>query len=324
MTTGIYRYLKVFFISMALVFCLVTVQRAFAMDASTSAVAQKYSISFPIAELGNCDSISSCKAYCDDSSHLDACVAFAKSKGFYRTPATPNPNQNATLEAAKTELGCSSEDECKAFCSQQSNQQICMSFAQKHGLHSQGAADTDQTNKTLALAKSILGCQSAEECKTFCSESQNQQKCSDFAKQAGIGGGMQKVGPGGCTSEDSCKTYCSEHESDCNQFMQSHMKPGENMPPNASASGFRGGPDGRPTFSPNPQASYSPAPGQCKSDSDCSSGQTCSTRGVVCSRLCIQGGPCPVPCFGRCVSQDQVNQESPRPLPPGTRPLEDH
>jgi len=38
-------------------------------------------ISFPIAELGGCNSKAECKAYCDDSTHAEACLSFAESRG---------------------------------------------------------------------------------------------------------------------------------------------------------------------------------------------------------------------------------------------------
>lgn len=178
---------------------------------------QKYGITFPISELGNCSDFAACRTYCDDPAHSTECIAFAKKKGFYKEPAQTDMTKVVTV--AKTELGCDSEDSCKTFCSQEANFQKCSDFAKKAGLQG-GVKNTASSNPTLAKAKEILGCTSADTCKTFCSQESNKQKCSDFAKQAGLRGGEQKVGPGGCTSEDTCKTFCSNPQNSqvCAQF----------------------------------------------------------------------------------------------------------
>ena len=38
-------------------------------------------VTYPIEELGNCGSKAECKSFCDNPSNIEACVAFAKSKG---------------------------------------------------------------------------------------------------------------------------------------------------------------------------------------------------------------------------------------------------
>lgn len=197
---------------------------------SASSSAQKYGITFPIAELGNCNDITACKAYCGLEANKEACTSYAQKKGFYRKPeATPNPEM---LQAAKTELGCDSYDACKLVCSNPDNQQKCSDFAKKHSLGSPPKSNVDILQK----AKAILGCDSESACRAFCSDPANQQKCSDFAKQVGINGGTRKVGPGGCSNEESCRVYCQTHMDECRQF---GGKPGF-----ASSSGERRAPEG--------------------------------------------------------------------------------
>ena len=46
--------------------------------------AKKFGVAFPVAELGNCASVSECRTYCEDQTHRDACVSFAKKKDSIR------------------------------------------------------------------------------------------------------------------------------------------------------------------------------------------------------------------------------------------------
>ena len=45
---------------------------------SDQEIAKKYGITFPIAELGNCVDVASCKTFCDDPKNHQICIDFAK------------------------------------------------------------------------------------------------------------------------------------------------------------------------------------------------------------------------------------------------------
>lgn len=201
------------------IFLLITVLFAFAAGTafaqeSPEGMAKKYNIQFPIAELGNCTDISSCKAYCDDEANRDTCMNFAKKKGFHKEIKRPD---DTILQSAKSTLGCDSEAACRSICEKEENFEKCSSFAQKHGLGGGPRGNPGGAN-ILQKAKEILGCDSEASCKSICENPENQQKCSDFAKQAGLGGGIRKVGPGGCNSEESCRSYCQTHQEECMKF----------------------------------------------------------------------------------------------------------
>lgn len=200
----------------------VSLLHAFAQTPTTAAeqsVAKKYNITFPIAELGNCVDVSSCKTYCDDTSHQDTCITFAKKKGFYKETNLDTQKQTI-LESAKLELGCNSEDSCKQICQKQENFEKCSQFAKKFNL-SDGNKKRISDTSTLQKANALLGCNSLDSCKALCEKEENKQKCSDFAKQAGLKGGERPVGPGGCSSIDSCRLYCLDpnHFQSCSQFV---------------------------------------------------------------------------------------------------------
>lgn len=177
-----------------IILCLVTVgflllqtKAAFSQEASSSG---KVQISYPISTLGNCESLTACKEYCDDETHKEACIAFAKSRGFYKDPqGTGNARSRLVIEKAKTELGCSSEVDCKAFCGLEENKQKCEEFAKKYNLKaSQGIND-----ELLEKAKRALGCDSEQGCKSLCQLEVNKEKCSLFAQENKLGGGVVKI-----------------------------------------------------------------------------------------------------------------------------------
>lgn len=184
--------------------------------------AKKYNVTFPVVELGGCSNISECRIFCEDPVNRDSCISYAKKKGFYKEPEVAGSKKNELVAAAKKELGCDSESSCRSLCSDQANFDKCDAFAKKRGLNG-GHIEDPANRKILEKAKEILGCNSPDSCSSFCSKEENKQKCSEFAKETGLRGGEQRVGPGGCTSEETCKAFCSDPQnfSVCKGFMSS-------------------------------------------------------------------------------------------------------
>jgi hypothetical protein len=205
------KIIKSLFLQFLLPFCAVLfIAFPVFSQSSPEEAAKKYNITFPVAELGNCADVSSCRTYCDDPINRTACVDFAKKKGFYKE-APIETKKESVIAAAKKELGCDSETSCKEFCSNQENFEVCKAFAQKNGLQAEPARDPGQP-EILKKAKEILNCNSEQACKVICEKEENKEKCSNFAKQAGVRGGERRVGPGGCISEETCKAFCSKSE----------------------------------------------------------------------------------------------------------------
>lgn len=203
---------KIFYILTILVGSIFLTTSASAQE-NPEEMAKKYNVSFPIAELGNCKNFPECKAYCDSESNREACMSFAKKKGFYQEERRQD---NKIMQSAKNELGCDSELPCKAICEKEENIEKCSAFAQKHNLE-RPRRDTSDA-KILQKAKELLGCNSESSCRAVCEKEENQEKCSEFAKQAGLGGGIRRVGPGGCNSEESCRAYCEKNPEECKKF----------------------------------------------------------------------------------------------------------
>ncbi len=170
--------------------------------------AKIYGVTFPIAELGGCQNYYDCRNYCEDPVNASTCVDFGKKKGFYKDEEEM-PKKEKVLERAKTELGCDSYGSCQSLCQIPTNFEKCDSFAKKEGIG--GGHVEDPKNKViLEKAKAILGCDSYSTCASYCSDDANRGKCTEFAKETGLKGGEQRVGPGGCNSEDTCKIFCSD------------------------------------------------------------------------------------------------------------------
>lgn len=183
------------------------VGQAFAQAKTPEQIAAEKGITFPIAELGNCGDFNACRTFCEDPVNQNTCIDFAKKKGFHKEES--NVNKDEIIKAAKNTLGCDSEESCRSYCSQEANHDKCIAFAQKHNLGGGQVHDPSKA-EILQKAKTILGCDSPSSCRSFCEQEANREKCSEFAKQTGLRGGEQQVGPGGCTSEETCKAFCSD------------------------------------------------------------------------------------------------------------------
>jgi hypothetical protein len=161
-------------------------------------------LTYPIADLGNCDSREACKLYCDTSSHRDACFAYAQKAGLM----TKEKIDTAKLVLSKKGPGsCGSRQECVSYCADSSHQDECLSFAQEHNVI---ASSTAMLIKRLNSGEGPGACKSAETCKMYCEDSSHQAECRNFAeenslipKMMGSTTGMRLPRMGTSTSDDA-------------------------------------------------------------------------------------------------------------------------
>ena len=178
-------------------------------------------ITFPISELGNCGSKDECKAYCDASAHVDACIAFGERSGLMKKEEA----KVARDFSKQTGPGGCRGVECKTYCEDSAHFDACVAFAKERGLQ----PPPEQATKIIQAIKDNGGpggCKSFEECSTFCSDPGNHDACRTFATehQLDVGDNVQNVdqqgpqideskaeavlkekgGPGGCTTSASC------------------------------------------------------------------------------------------------------------------------
>ncbi len=184
---------------------------------SPQALAQKYGITFPIAEFGNCNDYASCYTFCEDPVNNAVCQAYFKAKGV----PIKETAIDQTVSVAKQDLGCDSKESCEAFCQNPQNHDKCAAFVSKYKekLGVKGGYVRD-TAKLALQATNLLGCDSADSCKAFCAKEENRQKCDEFKSQVGCRGGIERKGPGRCNSEETCKAFCSDPNNfiECSKF----------------------------------------------------------------------------------------------------------
>ena len=123
-------------------------------------VAQESTVSFPVAELGNCSSKEECRAYCDDATHIDACVSFGESHGLM---SKGDANIARTLGGKPGPGGCRGEA-CREYCAAKEHAEECLVFAEKNGFIKPGEVKAALEY----LARGGPGqCKSESECRAY-------------------------------------------------------------------------------------------------------------------------------------------------------------
>ncbi len=180
---------KIFF---AISFSVLLFLTAFAFVGPISA-ANPFDISYPVEELGNCESQDACETFCDEPANQDACFAWAADNGFIPEEEVEKiKRQTEKMEQIeKGELppgpgGCDSLESCDAFCSEPGNAEECLSFATDNGFVSEEEAEQirEEINRENRVGPG--GCDSLESCDAFCSEPENTEKCLNFAVEDGM------------------------------------------------------------------------------------------------------------------------------------------
>lgn len=192
------------------------------------------SLSYPIAELGNCQSEEDCSNYCDNEENVSKCTDFAVKKGLM-TQEESDLAKNAA-DTNNGPGGCGDIKSCASFCDNSENINVCLDYAKSNGLMS---------NEELVDAKKVMevidgngktpgDCQTPEQCQEYCAVESHLDECLSFGEESGlmskaesdeakkIEDVLQKGGPGGCHSSDECDSYCSDenHYEECNGFFE--------------------------------------------------------------------------------------------------------
>jgi hypothetical protein len=198
-------------------------------------------ITFPIAELGNCESKEACREYCADEANREACREFAEEHGL---------TKRARIDAALSENpgpgGCASIAECREYCGQEANREECREFGFRHGLLPEKASDRAHRVQSILIEGGPGGCTTPGECKQFCSLEENREECVSFAEEHNlltkeriekfkehrdeIKEKLQdRTGPGGCTTKEECQLYCEDpaHTEECLEFGRKFQLLGE-------------------------------------------------------------------------------------------------
>ena len=200
-------------------------------------------IQFPIEDLGGCESRQACKTYCDDPANMDKCLAFAEQKGIMSKTEVTKARSYAKVMKEKLEFpgGAKNPAEAKKYCEDRNHMEECLAFAEKHGLIE--PEELKQAKKFMPLMKSGQtpgGCQSKEECESYCQNENNFEECASFAQKHGLVSAeeiekfkriQKEGGPGGCKGKKACEQFCNnpDNQKDCLEFAEKHgfVKPEE-------------------------------------------------------------------------------------------------
>ena len=191
---------------------------------------------------GGCAAPEACKAYCEDVTHLEACVKFADEHGAKLPQNDPGRKLLVYLRSGGTMPGgCTSRDSCETYCKDLSHADECITFAEKAGLTIGGGPGGEDGKKPEDVRRFVQymkrgetpgACQSKDACEAYCHDQSHFEECAAFAERVGLvkPDEIQKFrelggkGPGGCTSRESCEAYCREetHREECFRFAEEH------------------------------------------------------------------------------------------------------
>lgn len=190
------------------------------------AAREKANISYPIAELGNCGSEASCRAYCDDLANVRVCIDFAERHGFISPEEAAEGRRFAEAGGAGPG-GCTSRDSCTAYCEDISHIEECLDFGERNGFLSGRELEEAKIVARLKREGQAFpgGCTSKASCETYCTQSGHEDECIAFGERSGLIPPEElamakkmlpliKAGatPGGCKTKAECEAYCQELE----------------------------------------------------------------------------------------------------------------
>lgn len=149
----------------------------FAVDTST--------ITFPIVQLGNCQSPQECKTYCSQPANYAACKSFAQSHQLQPQTTEVSDDKQELITQAQNFLGCTDLASCKSFCQQTENHEKCSQLAGmiRLNLNAKAPVSPDIMAAFFQATKAELGCDSQTSCKAFCDVPTNFTRCTQFAKR---------------------------------------------------------------------------------------------------------------------------------------------
>lgn len=194
-------------------------------------------ISFPVAELGNCESRRECRAYCNGIGHISECLDFAEKHNLLPSHEIEQGRKFAAAGGVGPG-GCTRKEACDAYCGNLEHIEECVRFAEKHGI-----LPPEELNEARRIARYVGeggkmpgGCTKKSECMAYCGVREHIEECIAFAERAGVLppdelAQAKKVlpylirgeTPGGCVSKEECDAYCMgvlEHMEECLAFAE--------------------------------------------------------------------------------------------------------
>lgn len=178
---------------------------------------------------GGCRGVNECHAYCEDTNHIEECIAFAKEHGLMEKRELEEAEKvaRALRGGAKLPGGCTSKAQCEAYCQDETHIDECVEFGRRAGFISD--KEVEMIKKTRGRGPG--GCRGERECRAYCDNEGHIEECIAFAKEHGlmsenearIAARTRGKGPGGCRGEE-CRDYCNDknHFEECVAFAKEH------------------------------------------------------------------------------------------------------
>jgi hypothetical protein len=195
-------------------------------------------VTFPVAELGNCQNQEECAIFCDTPDNMEACIAYGASKGLISKEEEGIAKKAVVrIKAGTTPGGCKDRESCTNYCQNNiSDLNNCIGFAEEIGVPADEIAQAKKIAKALEKGALLPGnCQGKGACEAYCKNANHIDECLLFAEAAEILPAEElaeakkiakfiKNGetPGGCQAKDECKSYCDKDENfeECINFAQ--------------------------------------------------------------------------------------------------------
>lgn len=134
---------------------------------------------------GGCKGEEECEVYCNDMSHMAECVDFAEKAGFISPEDAARARKMAEM-GLTTPGNCENEEECRAYCEDPAHAQECLDFGVKMGEISPEEAEEAREGLEMMQRGGPGGCESEEECISYCEEPSHGEECLNFAIEQGI------------------------------------------------------------------------------------------------------------------------------------------
>ncbi len=189
-----------------------------------------------------CGNKKQCDVYCEESEHMEECIAFGIEAGFIQGKELEDVQK--MLAAVKRGIKpppCKGKEACDVYCSSPDNMEVCMNFAIEAGFMNE-SEKADSQKMLGALKKGVKppNCRGKDECDAYCSQDQHFDECTKFAEAAGFMTSEEAVmarktggkGPGNCKGKDECEAFCNnpDNQEICLNFAKEHgMMPEEDL-----------------------------------------------------------------------------------------------
>jgi len=245
-------------------------------------------VTYPVAELGSCESKEACFTYCNEPANRDACMTFAEANKLLEEEEIKEYRAVQEVLAQGGPGGCANEAECEMYCDDINHIRECIAFADENGLKNEEELEEAQkVLNALDAGYSVPGgCTSKESCDAYCSQPENMEECLNFAEAVGFMSQEEIEGartvmalmqngqsPGGCLNQSECDAYCGDeaHFEECLDFSVRAGFMSEEEATKIRATGGSG-------------------PGGCRSDEECKAYCDDATHKEECTTFAVQAG----------------------------------